>query len=461
MAGALSLGLVFGLSGTAQADKLDDQKKQVKQQISQSNEDLHEYNQQAVAAANAYSKSQADLAEAQSLLASAQSALSAAQALDAQRATELAKAQTQLNQAKLAAVKAAAEVSAWEKESGARVRAAMQQQNPLANYASLFSDVTVGDLNNRGQWAITVMDSTSTKLDQLRQLKLARDAAQAKAVAAEKKVAALRAEAANELVKTQTLASAAAAAQQSVAAANAANAQAKSAADAQVKAEQNRQVQLQKESKALDQRIAARLAAQKAAAAKAAKEAAAKAAAAKAAAAKAKAEAAAKAAQSKSSSSKSSSNKSSNKKSSSKSSSGNGSGSKPASNGLIYPSSAAITSAYGMRFHPVLHVWKLHDGTDFGASCGSPIRAAADGVVSEKYYNAGYGNRLIIDHGQVNGRYMTTAYNHATRYIVSAGQKVRQGQVVGYVGSTGYSTGCHLHLMLWVDGDMVNPMNYF
>ena len=88
---------------------------------------------------------------------------------------------------------------------------------------------------------------------------------------------------------------------------------------------------------------------------------------------------------------------------------------------------ARITSPFGMRFHPVLHYWKLHDGTDFGAACGTPIRAAYAGRVAERYYNAGYGNRLMIDHGYVGGRYVTTGYNHASRYIVHVGQRVREG----------------------------------
>jgi murein DD-endopeptidase MepM/ murein hydrolase activator NlpD len=122
---------------------------------------------------------------------------------------------------------------------------------------------------------------------------------------------------------------------------------------------------------------------------------------------------------------------------------------------------ARITSPFGMRFHPVLHYWKLHDGTDFGAACGTPIRAAYAGRVAERYYNAGYGNRLMIDHGYVGGRYVTTGYNHASHYIVHVGQRVREGQIIGYVGTTGFSTGCHLHLMVWIGGRLRNPMTWF
>jgi len=133
----------------------------------------------------------------------------------------------------------------------------------------------------------------------------------------------------------------------------------------------------------------------------------------------------------------------------------------PGSHGFIHPVSGGVTSPYGMRFHPILKRWKLHDGTDFGASCGTAIRAPYAGRVSQAYFNAGYGNRLFLEHGRVDGVSVRTAFNHATRYVVHRGQRVHRGQVIGYVGSTGYSTGCHLHLMVWLNGRMVNPMSWF
>jgi murein DD-endopeptidase MepM/ murein hydrolase activator NlpD len=137
------------------------------------------------------------------------------------------------------------------------------------------------------------------------------------------------------------------------------------------------------------------------------------------------------------------------------------SSSSSAHHGFIYPVNGSITSPYGRRFHPVLHIWKLHDGTDFGAGCGTPIRAAYSGRVAERYFNSAYGNRLMIDHGVIAGRYVTTGYNHAQRYRVSVGEHVSKGEVIGYVGSTGLSTGCHLHFMLWLDGGRVNPMSWY
>jgi murein DD-endopeptidase MepM/ murein hydrolase activator NlpD len=130
------------------------------------------------------------------------------------------------------------------------------------------------------------------------------------------------------------------------------------------------------------------------------------------------------------------------------------------SSGLSYPINTYITSPYGMRFHPILHIWKLHDGTDFGAGCGTPIHAAASGVVTDKYYNGGYGNRLFVSHGVIDGSSITTVYNHLSKYNVRNGQRVHKGQVIGFVGTTGYSTGCHLHFMVYQDGNVVNPMKW-
>ena len=129
--------------------------------------------------------------------------------------------------------------------------------------------------------------------------------------------------------------------------------------------------------------------------------------------------------------------------------------------GFLPPVAGRITSGFGKRFHPVLRIWKLHDGTDYGAPCGSPIRAPQAGRVSAVYVSAGYGNRLMIDHGVIDGRHVITGFNHASGYVVDVGQHVGRGQVIGYVGSTGFSTGCHLHLMLWLDGGLRNPATYF
>lgn len=127
---------------------------------------------------------------------------------------------------------------------------------------------------------------------------------------------------------------------------------------------------------------------------------------------------------------------------------------------MIPPVDTYITSQYGMRLHPIYRRWRLHDGTDFGARCGRPVRAAAGGRVIGRYYNVGYGNRVIISHGYLRGVSVTTTYNHLSRYSAYVGERVRQGEVIGFVGTTGFSTGCHLHFMVFRNGHTVDPMNW-
>ncbi|WP_395692912.1 peptidoglycan DD-metalloendopeptidase family protein [Nocardioides sp.] len=130
-------------------------------------------------------------------------------------------------------------------------------------------------------------------------------------------------------------------------------------------------------------------------------------------------------------------------------------------NGLfIRPVPGSVTSPFGYRIHPIYHYWGLHDGTDFGVSCGEPMRAIAGGTVMERYWSDVYGNRLYVNLGQINGKNFTAVYNHATSYRVNVGDTVSRGETVGYVGSTGWSTGCHLHFTLLVNGTAVDPMDY-
>jgi murein DD-endopeptidase MepM/ murein hydrolase activator NlpD len=127
---------------------------------------------------------------------------------------------------------------------------------------------------------------------------------------------------------------------------------------------------------------------------------------------------------------------------------------------LSRPVNGPITSPYGMRYHPILHRYKLHTGTDFGVPSGTAVRAAREGTVIESYYNSAYGNRVVVDHGYVNGVYLVTTYNHLTRSTVRKGEKLERGEVLGYSGSTGYSTGPHLHFETMENGHFVDPMRW-
>jgi murein DD-endopeptidase MepM/ murein hydrolase activator NlpD len=133
---------------------------------------------------------------------------------------------------------------------------------------------------------------------------------------------------------------------------------------------------------------------------------------------------------------------------------------------LSWPVNSYITSGYGMRVHPVTGVYKLHDGTDFGVGCGTPVRAAAGGRVIQAANVAGYGNQLVIDHGAMRGAGVATSYNHLMSFSKGAGARVSRGQVIGYSGGgegmygAGYSTGCHLHFMVYVNGGTTDPMGW-
>ena len=123
------------------------------------------------------------------------------------------------------------------------------------------------------------------------------------------------------------------------------------------------------------------------------------------------------------------------------------------------PSSTDVTSTYGMRFHPVHREMRSHSGIDIGARQGANVVAADTGTVVISDYNASYGHYIVINHGNVDGVTMTTLYAHLSSRRVSAGDEVSKGQVIGLIGSTGVSTGPHLHFEVRVNGSLVNPLS--
>lgn len=116
-----------------------------------------------------------------------------------------------------------------------------------------------------------------------------------------------------------------------------------------------------------------------------------------------------------------------------------------------------LRSRFGYRIHPIFKTRKLHTGVDLAARTGTPIYASGDGVISYYKWQSGYGNKVEIQH--VNG--YETAYGHMSRYVegLGVGSRVRQGQIIGYVGSTGQSTGPHLHFEIKINGNLVDPLS--
>ena len=121
------------------------------------------------------------------------------------------------------------------------------------------------------------------------------------------------------------------------------------------------------------------------------------------------------------------------------------------------PSCTLLTSPYGYRTHPILDYERLHAGLDIGAKFGEEIIAADGGTVLIAEYSDSYGNVVLIDHGD---RY-STAYGHMSEIAVEAGQEVKQGELIGYIGSTGWSTGPHLHFEIRLDGERIDPEEFF
>jgi len=435
VASALSLAL---LGPQASADELSSHRARVKEQIAKTKSELGESTQALSAAAVAVDKAQNKLDGATARLTTTRQELRVAQTKDAHMATRLQQVRADLAAAVAAVVAGQARLDAQEAKAGQVIRDQYQQQTNLLPIALLVDPDSGEDLQTRLQWSTTLFDSAQAEIDRLTVLQRQLNAARARQAELEAAVAAARHEAAANLKIKKGLETRAAAQEATVSRLLRQRKATEDAAATDVAQDKARYAELIKERTSVERRIAARIA----------KAAAERKRAAERAAAERKRAGERKAAQRSRSSTKH--NRPNPRRSMSS-----------AGHGFSYPVAAHITSPFGMRFHPVLRYWKLHDGTDFGVACGTPIRAPRAGRVAERYYNAGYGNRLMIDHGYLGGRYVTTGYNHASRYIVGVGQRVQKGQVIGYVGSTGFSTGCHLHLMVWLNGRLRNPMTWF
>lgn len=120
------------------------------------------------------------------------------------------------------------------------------------------------------------------------------------------------------------------------------------------------------------------------------------------------------------------------------------------------PVGGPFTSPFGLRVHPVTGARKLHDGTDFGVPCGTPVHAAAPGAVISRGFSAAYGNRVILRHPDG----LKTTYSHLSSQSVAVGGRVGGGDVIGHSGTSGLSTGCHLHFMVEKGRKAVNPMGF-
>lgn len=399
LAGALALALTAGAAATPAAANpdLEARQAQVRQDAEASKAQVAQDEQALGAASQALLAAQGKLEDARAKLSDTRVQLAAAREADARLAQRLKAEQEQLARDEEAVTKAQAAVAEQEALIVQAARQSYQQRSGLEGVGIALGSESTDGYGQRVQWDTTVFDTSQARLDTLAALRASLQAARDRQADTAARIAADKAESARNVTRIAALVKQAERLEAEVAGLVAAADAARQAAQAELDAEKARYDELMAE----DQRIAAELAALR---------------------------------------------------------------SNPAtyvsSQGFIRPVDAEPGSAFGMRFHPILRAWRMHRGTDFGASCGAPLHAAQAGRVVSAGPRGGFGNYTVIDHGNVGGKSVQTGYAHQLQVLVSPGQLVTQGQLIGYVGTTGLSTGCHLHLQVYVNGDVVNPLTY-
>jgi murein DD-endopeptidase MepM/ murein hydrolase activator NlpD len=392
---------VPAVSPLAHADDLHKKKHQVQQGIKTATGDLEDSSKALSRALTRLSTARSQLAVAQRRLAATQGELTAARVLDAQMQAKLVQAEAELAKAEKDVAHGIAAVKEQRADIGRLAAENFQYGDPaLMGLSVVLNSQNPEDLTTQMNTVDNLMNRETSMLDQLRATQALLVVQKDRVAQARAAVAAQRKVAAANLVRRQALERAAAADQAQVAKMVTARASA---------AKQARQVRLhdelvlrrlKKKEKQIEQQILA------------------------------------------------------------KASHGKGGYSGDTGGFLYRPVPGAVTSPFGWRRHPIYGYWGLHDGTDFSAPCGTPMHAGAEGRVVSEYYSSVWGNRLFLDVGRVNGKSMVLIYNHSSSYRVHTGARVSRGEVVAYAGTTGWSTGCHLHFTVMLDGKAVDPMQF-
>ena len=401
---AASSMLLGGLAGPlAVAADLDDKKNQVEKKIEQQHDHVDESSAELKAATDALLRARADLAAAQEYLAKTRGELAAARVLDRQMQQKLDEAILRLQEARRALADGRAEVANQERALRAMVVSAYESGDPaLMGLSMVFTTQDPAQLAGQMNSSDDVVNLQSGILDRLEASKVLLTVKEADTEDAKIEVAEKRKEAAENLRRMEALEQQAREAEAAVSEMVSLRAQARNAALKAKNADLRTLSKLEAERDRIEDLIARRA------------------------------------------------------------SMGSGYTGPSSGNGYLdYPVPGRVTSPYGWRTHPIWGYRSLHDGVDFGSACGTPIRASAPGKVLETYYQSAWGNRVIIDHGVRYGTGVATIANHLSGYAVTPGQRVSRGQVIGYVGDTGWSTGCHLHFTVLQNGQAVDPMRWF
>ena len=387
-------------------DDLKDKQKKVKNQISSAHNDLDESSEALRSATIALRSAQVQLGVAQQKLAETRAKLLAAQILDRKMQAKLVKAIAALAAARLELQRGQEQVAAQRELVGAMVAEMYEQGSPSFRAVESFMSANgLDDLTRTSSANQSISEEQTAALDALEAAEVLLTVKEAKVETRKGEVEVQRQKAADNLKLMQALETQAEAEERSVQA---------------LVSQRTTALRAAEQARANDRRVLAGLRAEESRIAELIRQAAAAAAAA-----------------------------------------ANGGGGGPSNGFLNYPVNGYITSPFGYRVHPIYGYYSLHNGVDFGASCGAPLYAGANGTVLSQYSDSVWGNRLILDHGYKRGVGLATIYNHATAYVVGVGDRVSRGQLVGYVGSTGWSTGCHLHFTVMANGRAVDPMNWF
>lgn len=413
MAAALVAVMALGVSA-AHADDLKDKKNKVERELKGAHQDLEESSAQLRKAAARLDAAQQQLGVAKTRLATARGKVEVARERDAQMQAELVAAEAELAAAEAALAQGQVDRDAQRAKVARTVTDMYAEGDPeLIAFSSLLDADSTEELTRREGVRDVVIGQEAREYDELKAAEVLLEVRQDQVTEARDAVATKRQAAAEHLELMQALESEEQAAKDSVvslvierrdARAGASAARAKDIAKLRKLEKEQQQIE-----EMLRKRALAALRRQRAAQA----------------AANARSQA-----------------------------------STPSPGALAYPVDGYVTSPFGFRTHPIYKYWSLHDGIDFGGGCGTPLRATAPGKVVSSSYSGVYGNRLVIDHGVLGGKGVATIYNHASGYNVGVGDQVETGQVIGFVGSTGWSTGCHLHFTVMANGQAVDPMNW-
>lgn len=430
IAGAASLALALGVAAPALAGPLDDRHAQILRDLEQTKQSMDEHSSELAEATAALEASQRQLVEAREALERTRTELATARDLDAQLAQDLAREQAALRKAQAATDEARARVAAQQRLISEAARDAYQKQSNLTGIAVVFGGRNPSEIGQRLQWDTTIFDTSAQRMSELRVFEKRLADAEATQAAIEAEVAANKRRSETNVARIASLEQDAVAQEAHVAALVARDeefrAQAQTALD-----EDNAQYEaLQREEQTVQAEIATRVAQQLARGA------------------------------SRDDIAKLVAMGVVSRDPKTYPLANTGPQMILSEQGFIRPLLARPGSPFGMRFHPILKYWRPHNGNDWGAACGVPLYAAQSGSVVQARVQGGFGNYVIIDHGVIGGKSIMTGYAHMQSMSVRGGQRVEMGQLIGYVGTTGLSTGCHLHLQLYENGKPVDPMRY-